>query len=185
MLYPIVSFVLHVAFGLLGGLCLLRAYMHHQRIAMAARSGNPLGPLIFAFTDWLVLPLRRMLPSAGRWDIASLLAAYLVQLLMLGLLWLFAGMHGSALAIPALAALGLLRWAISGLTGMLIVHIVLSWVRSDAPIGALIDRLVAPWLRPLRRLIPMVGGFDLTPLVLLVLLQVAAMVLDGLARSPL
>ena len=60
MLYQIISLVLDVAVGLVCGTCLLRLYMQQQRIPMSARAGNPLGPFIFALTDWLVLPLRRL-----------------------------------------------------------------------------------------------------------------------------
>jgi YggT family protein len=66
-----------------------------------------------------------------------------------------------------------------------IVYAVLSWVRADSPIVDIIDRLVAPILRPFRRIIPLVGGFDLSPLALLVLLQIAAMVLANLQDAVL
>ena len=69
MLFDIVSLLLDVATGLLGGACLLRLYMQYQRIPF----GNPVGRFVFALTDWLVLPLRRVLPALGRLDTASLL----------------------------------------------------------------------------------------------------------------
>ncbi len=184
MLYPIVSFLLHITIGLVAGMCLLRAYLQYQRISMAARAGNPLGPFIFALTDWVVLPLRRLLPAVGRWDLASLTGAYLLELAMLGLLWLLAGSPGSPALVPLQALLGLVRLVLSGMTGLVIVYAVLSWVQSDSPMVGLIDRVVAPWLRPLRRLLPLVGGVDLSPLLLLVLLQVVGMVLDNLLRVP-
>ncbi len=184
MLFQIVSFLLHIAVGLVAGMCLLRAYLQYQRISMAARAGNPLGPFIFALTDWVVLPLRRILPAPGRWDLASLVSAYLLELAMLGLLWLIAGSFGSPLLVPLHALLGLVRLVLSGMTGLLIVYAVMSWVRSDSPMVGLIDRVVAPWLRPLRRLLPLVGGVDLSPLVLLVLLQVMGMVQDSVLRMP-
>ena len=84
MLYQIVSLLLEVAAGLLTGIFLLRLYMQHQRIPMSARSGNPMGPFMFALTDWLVLPLRRVLPAVGRLDTASLVAAFLTQLALFG-----------------------------------------------------------------------------------------------------
>ena len=68
MVYQIISFLLDVAAGLLGGACLLRLYMQHQRIPF----GNPVGRFVFALTDWLVLPLRKILPAMRRWDTASL-----------------------------------------------------------------------------------------------------------------
>ena len=62
MLYQIISLLLEVVTGVVGGSCLLRLYMQQQRIPMSARSGNPLGRFVFALTDWLVLPLRRPRP---------------------------------------------------------------------------------------------------------------------------
>lgn len=182
MLYQIVAFLLEVATGLLGSACLLRLYMQQQRIPF----GNPIGQMLFALTDWLVLPLRKVIPPIGRWDLASLVGAFLLKLAQFGLLWLIAltGGGSSLILVPILALGGLLALAIHGLTGLLIVHAVLSWVQARSPMSDVISRLVAPPLRPLRRWIPMVGGVDLTPLVLLVLLQVAAIVLShGLAAA--
>ena len=79
--------------------------------------------------------------------------------------------------LPLLALFGLLRLVISALTGLVIVYAILSWVRADSPIVDVIDRLCAPLLRPWRKLIPLVGGIDLSPLAFLVVLQVAAIVL--------
>ena len=180
MLYQIISLLLEVAAGVVGGACLLRLYMQHQRIPMSARSGNPLGRFIFALTDWLVLPLRRVVPAVGRWDLASLVAAYALELLQFLLLWLMAGADGGMFAIPILALFGVLRMAVSGLTGLVIVYAVLSWVPSQSPMTDLIGRLCAPPLTPIRRLVPLVGGVDLSPLVLLVLLQIASILLGHL-----
>ena len=173
MLYQIASFLLDIAAGLLSGICLLRAYMQWQRISFA----NPIGQLVFALSDWLVLPLRRMLSAAKRWDWACLLAALLVQLLHYVLLWLLLGAGAGWTALPWLALFGTLRVVLSGTIGLLIVYAVMSWVQADSPMADTIARLCAPLLRPVRRVVPLVGGIDLSPLVLLVLLQVASMVL--------
>lgn len=180
MLYQIVSLLLEVATGVLAGACLLRLYMQHQRIPMSVRSGNPLGRFVFALTDWLVLPLRRAVPALGRWDTASLLAAFLLELMQFLLLWLFAGARGGLIVIPILAGFGLLRLIISALTGLVIVYAVLSWVPTQSQISDLIERLCAPPLKPIRQLLPLVGGVDLSPLALLVILQIAGIVLGSL-----
>ncbi len=180
MLYQIISLLLEVATGVLGGACLLRLYMQYQRIAMSARSGNPIGRFLFALTDWLVLPLRRVVPALGRWDMASLVAAALLELAQFLLLWLLTGARGGLFAIPILAVFGLLRLVVSGLTGLVIVYAVLSWVPTRSVISDLIERLAAPPLKPIRRLLPLVGGVDLSPLALLVLLQIAAILLGNL-----
>jgi YggT family protein len=180
MLYQIISLLLEVVTGVVGGSCLLRLYMQHQRIPMSARSGNPLGRFVFALTDWLVLPLRRLVPALGRWDMASLLGAYLLQLVQFLLLWLLSGAADGLFAVPILAGFGLVRLAISGLTGLVIVYAVLSWVQTGSIMADVVERLCAPPLTPIRRIMPLVGGIDLSPLALLVLLQVAAIVLGHL-----
>ena len=178
MFLQILSFLLDVIAGLLGGACLLRLYMQHQRIPF----GNPVGRFIFALTNWIVLPLRRVLPGYKRWDFSSLLAAYLFQLAQFGILWLVVS-GSSAASVPLLALFGLVRLFITGAIGLVIVYAILSWVQADSPIVDVIDRLCAPLLRPFRRVIPLVGGFDLSPLALLVLLQVLAIILANLQAS--
>jgi len=176
MVYQIFSFLLDVIAGLIGGACLLRLYMQHQRVPF----GNPVGRFVFALTDWLVLPLRKVLPSVRRWDTASLVAAYLVELAQFALLWTLIGAGGGFEAVFGLALLGLLRLAISTATALVIVYAVLSWVQNDSPLSDILDRLCTPLLRPIRRVVPLVGGIDLSPLVLLVILQILSMLLAGL-----
>ena len=185
MLFQIISLLLEVIAGVVGGACLLRLYMQYQRIPMSARSGNPLGRFVFALTDWLVLPLRRFIPALGRWDMASLLAALLIELAQFSLLWLLMGLGGSYVTVLILAVFGVVRLAISGLTGLVIVYAILSWLQSHTILTDVIERLVAPPLVPIRRIVPLVGGIDLSPLVLLVLLQVAAIVLGSLQAAAL
>ncbi len=185
MAYQILTFLLQVVVGLVAGICLLRLYMQSQRVALSARSGNPLGPFVFALTDWLVLPLRRLIIPMGRWDSASLVGAYLLELLEFALLWLFSGANSAPNLIPVLAIFGLVRLALSGLTGLVIVYVVLSWLRADSSMVGIVERLISPLLRPFRRVVPLVGGVDLSPLVLLVLLQIAGMVLESTQASML
>jgi YggT family protein len=179
--YQILSFLLEVAAGLLGGTCLLRLYMQYQRVPF----GNPVGRFVFALTDWLVLPLRRVLPSIRRVDTASLVGAFLFQLLEVAILWLVIGRPGSGATLPLLALFELLRLVISALSALVIVYALLSWVNAESPMADVIDRLAAPLLRPWRRLIPLVGGIDLSPLALLVVLQVAAIILSSLQGGAL
>ena len=144
-----------------------------------------MGRFVFALTDWLVLPLRRVVPAAGRWDLASLVAALLLELAQYALLWLLLGASATVLAVPLLAAFGLARLVLSGLIGLVLVFAVLSWVQPGSPVLHVLGRLCEPLLRPLRRFIPLVGGVDLSPLAVVVLLQVGLIVLGNLQRSAL
>ena len=180
MLYQIFSLLLEVSAGLVAGACLLRLYMQALRVPMSVRSGNPLSRFIFALTDWLVLPLRRVVPAIGNLDTASLLAAWLVQVAQFLVLWVLVGMGASLISILVLAVFGVVRMGLSGLTGLVIVYAILSWVQTQSFLSDLLERLVMPLLAPIRRVIPLVGGVDLSPLVLLVLLQIATIVLGHL-----
>src|SRR5690606_37704265 len=94
------------------------------------------------------------------------------------LLWLMTGAGGGqALWLPWLALCGVLRVAITGCLGIVLVYAIMSWVQARSPVAAVIERLAEPLLRPVRRVVPLVGGVDLSPLVLLILLQIALMVL--------
>jgi len=176
MLYQIPSFLLDVIVGLLGGACLLRLYMQYHRVPF----GNPLGRFVFAITDWIVMPLRRIVPSYKRWDLASPIAAWLLVMAKFLLLWLLMGNMSRIAVLPLVSLIGLAQLAISGLTALLVVYAVLSWVPgANSMLFDLIGRLAEPLVRPFRKLIPLIGGIDLSPLVAIVVLQVIAIALGS------
>jgi YggT family protein len=87
--------------------------------------------------------------------------------------------------VVVLAAFGLVRMAISGMTGLVIIYAILSWVQSHSVGADFLERLVMPVLIPIRRVVPLVGGIDLSPLVLLLILQVAGIVLGSIQAAVL
>lgn len=177
MFLDILSLLLHVAGGLLTGACLLRWYMQHQRVSF----NNPLGQFVLALTSWLVMPLRKITKNLPGGDWASLLAAWLVQLLQFVLLWLAAGGLTSLAGVLVVATIGVANIAISSLVVILLVHCVLSWMSTgNAVIQAVFYQLTAPLLRPVRKFIPLLGGVDLSPIVLMVVLQIVAIMLAHL-----
>lgn len=177
MLYQILSFLLDVAAGLVTGTCLLRLYMQRQRVSF----GNPIGQLVFAFSDWLVRPLRKMVPAVAGWDLACLVGALLAQLAQYLALMLLIG-NGFSL-LPWLVIFGTVRVAVWGLMALVIIYAVLSWVPTRSPLSGVLAQLTEPLLAPIRRLLPAMGGLDLSPLLLLVLLQVLLIVLGNLQGS--
>ena len=171
----IIGLLLDVAAGLIGGACLLRLVMQWQRIPF----NNPVGRFVFALSDWLVMPLRRRLPAIGRLDTASLVGAWLAKLAQFAVLWLLSSGQGSVLLVLMLSVMGLAQLLISGLSALILLYAVLSWVQPGSMNMVLIERLCQPWLAPIRKVVPMVGGVDLSSLVLLLLLQIAGMVLGS------
>ena len=174
-----ISFVLEVFFGLFTYGFLLRFLMQ----AMRAPFRNPAGQAVVALTDWAVKPLRRVIPGVGGYDWASLIAAYLMQVAWMLAMFVifstgFAGFTtGATLFVLASAAVQLLKAVLWLAIIVVIVQAVLSWVAPDGPLAGLLNALTFPFLRPLRRVIPPIGGtLDLTPLILIVLLQLILMV---------
>lgn len=180
----ILQFLLDTIFFLLVAAALLRAWMNHLRVPMWAQPGR----FVMAITDWIVAPARRLLPRSiaqGRVDWGSLVAVALLGLIY-GVLWVLL-LHGAALVpasagsmlwvVPVLAIKMVLRTLLQGLMVLLLVYAVLSWVQPHSPVMGTLDKLCAPLIRPLRRVIPTVGGVDLSVLVLIVLLQVGLMLL--------
>jgi YggT family protein len=87
--------------------------------------------------------------------------------------------------LPWMALFGTARVAVSGLTGLVIVYAVLSWVQTQSSLADVIGRLCEPLLRPIRKVLPLVQGIDLSPLALLIVLQVALIVLGHLQAGAL
>ena len=177
MLYQIVSLLLEVLVGLVAGTCLLRLYMQWQRINLSLRMGNPLAPFIFSLTNWLILPLRRVLPAIGRLDSACLVGAYAMVFAKVLVLWLWSGATAPLPAVALLAVIEMLHLALSGLSWLVIAYAVLSWFRGASDIGYFLSQLIEPLLQPLRRVVPMVGGVDLSLLALLLLIKIAEIML--------
>lgn len=175
MFYQVLMFLLEVAVTLLGGACLLRAYMRWRAMPMV----NPVGRFVQALTDWMALPLQRILPPTNRIDAASLLAAWLLKLLHFAAVMALLDMARWVL-LPVLALLGVVKLAVSVATAVIIVAALMSWTGARSEVAYVLDRLSAPWLAPLRRIVPLVGGVDLSPLLAIVALQVLSMVLGGL-----
>lgn len=160
------------------------------RVALAAVRApyrNPLSQFVIAVTDWAVVPARRLIPSVGGIDVATLLLAWLAQLLLHGLLFalLLPMMTLSAatlLGAVLLALLTTLRLVVYLLIGAVIISALLSWINPYAPLAPIFDALARPLLRPLQRFIPPIGGVDLSPLVLLLGLQIVLSLLASLQR---
>jgi YggT family protein len=155
---------------------LLIARFHFQWLHVPFR--NPIGEFVVACTNWIVYPARRVVPSLGGLDLASWLAAWLLQgcalyvtLALRG--WDAGSRIGAALAgLAALAFVDLLRYSVYILMFAIIVQVILSWVNPYHPFAAVFDAMTRRFLRPLRRIVPSIANVDLSPLVLILLLQV-------------
>ena len=186
MLIRILLFVLDTVCSFFTLALLVRFLMQWLR----APFRNPLGQFIVAVTDWMLRPIRRLIPGLFGLDMASLLLAWLWQVVNQGLALGLSGVIAAvapapALVVAVLAAIELVRMGLYLVFGAVLVAAVFSWVNPYAPMAGLFDALTRPLLRPFRRLVPPVGGVDLSPLVLLLVLQIALFVLATLRNGVL
>ncbi|MES2535129.1 MAG: YggT family protein [Pseudomonadota bacterium] len=175
MLYSIFTLIIDTIAIVLASILLLRFWMQAVRV----RPPSSISQFMFLLTDWLVKPLRRVLPGVGGYDWSSLAGAFLVALLSTFIhLWI-----ASAPLFPGvlvLALLSLLQWILYGFMGLIVIEVIFSWVNPHAPLAPLIGALTDPLMRPLRRIIPLVGSIDLSPLVAFLLLRIALYLVTAL-----
>lgn len=134
---------------------------------------NPIGQAVLQFTSPLVLPLRRLLPPAGRVDVASVVALLLVQLAKTALLMLVAGVGLASVPLALGGLHDLARTVLQFYFVAVLLHALLSWMApgSYSPGAQLLSRLCEPLLGPLRRIVPPIGGLDFSALLVLIGLQ--------------
>ncbi|SIQ65390.1 YggT family protein [Aquipseudomonas alcaligenes] len=152
----------------LGSLYLLIVLLRFILQLVRADFYNPLSQFTVKATQPLLKPLRRIIPGFGGLDLASLVLAILVQLVLMVVVILIAG------ANPASVGLQLLVWAIIAVTSLflkifffaMIISVILSWVAPGSynPGAQLVNQICEPLLAPFRRLLPNLGGLDISPI---------------------
>ncbi|MWV10697.1 YggT family protein [Pseudomonas sp. R-28-1W-6] len=152
----------------LGSLYLLIVLLRFILQLVRADFYNPLSQFTLKATQPLLKPLRRIIPGLGGLDLASLVLAILVQLLLMVVIILIAG------ANPLAVGLQLLVWAVIAVTSLflkifffaMIISVILSWVAPGSynPGAQLVNQICEPLLAPFRRLIPNLGGLDISPI---------------------
>lgn len=176
MLAQIGVYLVEAVFGFFVFMLLVR--FHFQWLRVSFR--NQIGEFVIATTNWMVLPARRFVPGLAGLDLPTLLLAWVLQSLCLWIVVSMRGVDPSLVDLVLRAALDLLRYSLYILVFAIIVQVVFSWVNPYAPMAPVFNAMTAPFLRPLRRFIPPLAGVDLTPLVLLIIIQIILIVLANL-----
>lgn len=167
-------FLVYTTFTLYLMVVLLRLWLQLAR----ADFYNPFSQFVVKATNPLVMPLRRVIPSLGKLDTATLVLAYLVavsKLMVLKLLF-----SGPLFLTPTLlqGALLLLKDFLNLLFWVLIIRAIMSWVSQGRnPMEYVFQQLTEPFLAPIRRVIPSMGGLDLSVLIALLALKFVELLL--------
>jgi YggT family protein len=166
-------FVLDALIGFFTVALLLRFYMQAFRVSFR----NQAGAFVVQLTDWLVKPLRKVLPGFFGLDLASLVPAYLLQVVLLFAVFSLRG--GFEMLAPE-NLLGLIFWqgvlatlrlSVYLLIGALFLQAVLSWVSPYSPLAQPVSQLTRPFLSPIQRVVPPIAAIDLSPLIAILLAQ--------------
>jgi len=176
------ALVIEVAFGLYILAVLLRFLFQLVR----ADFYNPISQFLVALTNPLLKPLRRVIPGLFGIDLASLVLLITLQSLEI---FLISSLQGAPYELPWViisAAIYLFRLTINVYFYAILLRVILSWFMPygihQNPAGGLLVSLTEPLMRPARRLIPPVGGLDLSPIAVIVALQLMLLALDRLTR---
>ena len=173
--------IIQVLFGLAISLFFFRLLMQGLRVDFR----NPVSQFVYRATNPVLMPIQKMLPVIRGWNLAAVM---ICLLLMVVQTWLVYWISVGALPWPNLLVVSfalLIEYAASALFFLVLIRVILSWVSPDPrnPVVQILIRLTDPMMKPFRRLIPPLGGFDISPVFLMLALQlvrilIAAPLLD-------
>lgn len=169
-------FLIKTLFGIYEIIILLRFLMQMVR----ADFYNPIAQFVVKATSLPLKPLRRLIPGAAGMDMASLvllLVVIIVELLLLSLVSTLP--MPSAFGLVALALVELLKLTINVFLFSVIILAILSWVSPGGynPVANLLFQITAPLMRPARRMLPPMGGLDLSPMLVIIALYLLILLL--------
>lgn len=179
-------FLIRTLFGIYIAVVLIRFLLQWAR----ADFYNPISQFIVRVTTPVLRPLRQVIPGYRGLDLASLVLAWGLMAVQLGLIAGLLGIGGSVLGALVWAIPAVLELVIDILLFAVLVRVVLSWLNPDPynPAVALLGRLTDPILVPAQRLIPSIGGIDLSPVAVMIGMVLLQMLLvpplKALTASP-
>ncbi len=147
--------------------------------ALGADFYNPVSQFLVRVTNPLLIPLRKVVPSIGKFDTSALLLMLALQVISLLLVVLLRGINVSAVTLLAVAFGELVMLVINVFLFAIVIQVILSWVNPGNynPVTSLLYSITRPILQPIQRLIPTFSGIDLSPLIAILGLQVVRMLI--------
>ncbi|WP_118179513.1 YggT family protein [Paraburkholderia phosphatilytica] len=181
MFGDIARFLLNTLFTLFGAALLLRVWLQFVRLPPY----NPVSNAVLQATNWIVLPLRKIIPGRHNIDWASLIATLIAAFAYVVLMVWSVGVDPLQL-LPTLvivALLTMIKWALNLIIWLTILTALLSWLNPHSPAMPILYQLTAPFLGPLRRVIPQLGGIDLSPILLFVIVEILLRVIERVSMQ--
>ncbi|HCM06790.1 MAG TPA: YggT family protein [Oceanospirillales bacterium] len=173
--------VINTLFGLYLLVVILRFLLQLVR----ADFYNPISQFIVKATNPPLIPLRKMIPGWGGIDIASLVLALLVQAIAIVLILLLNGIQ-PPLQVALWAAIGVLSLILKVYFWGLLITVIASWIAPNSynPALILINQILEPAMKPIRKMMPDMGGLDISPIIMFLGIQVLEiLVVQGLVQA--
>jgi YggT family protein len=168
------------------GLYLLLVVMRFLLQLVRADFYNPISQFIVKATNLPLIPLRKVIPGIGGIDVASIVLALLVQAVAIVLILLLNGIQPPPLQVAVWSAIGILSLLLKVYFWGLLITVIASWVAPSSynPVLILINQILEPAMKPIRKIMPDLGGIDISPIIMFLLIQVLEILLvKGLAQA--
>ena len=181
----ILIFLVDTILGLLSLALLLRFYFQLLRVPYY----NSVSQFLIAVTDFIVRPARRFIPGWAGIDLSTLVLAWLLECIIIASMYMVQGYDFEINIVTSLGVMGLLgiveniKTTLYIVLIMIIMQAVLSWVNPHSPLAPLLESFTRPFLAVFRKRIPPVANVDLSPLFVLILIQVLLMVVAGVNKE--
>lgn len=181
----ILIFLVDTILGLFSLALLLRFYFQLLRVPYY----NSVSQFLIAVTDFIVRPARRFIPGWAGIDLSTLVLAWLLECIITASMHMVQGYDFEINIVTSLGVMGLLgiveiiKTTLYIVLMMIIMQAVLSWVNPHSPLAPLLDSFTRPFLAVFRKRIPPVANVDLSPLFVLILIQVLLMVVAGVNKE--
>ena len=148
---------------------------------------NPVAQGILRITSPLVIPLRRFVPAIGRVDTATVLVAFTIEYLLILLLLTLSRITPEFLPIAITAIMDLAVLSLNMFFFVILIKIIMSWVAPNNynPVTAMLTTISEPVLRPFRRMLPPIGGIDISPIFAIVIIQAGIIILQTYKPLPI
>ncbi|MCK5812624.1 MAG: YggT family protein [Cocleimonas sp.] len=178
VLQQIGAFLIETLFSLYIGAVVLRMLLGYAR----ANFYNPLSQFLVKVTNPVLVPMRRFIPSVGKIDTSAIVLALGLTMIKMALLSLIVFGTIPFLVVILGSIIDLAKVIIWIYLIALLVQAVMSWVGSahGNPVAPLVQSLTEPLLRPVRKVIPAMGALDLSPLVVIILLNILLIIINNI-----
>jgi YggT family protein len=175
-------FLVQTVFGLYLTLVIIRFMLQLAK----ADFYNPLAQAVVKMTQPFVAVLQKVMPRTGRFSLATLVLAFLVQLLLIVVVLLIAGFElPNPVSLAIWSVIGLASQVLDLLFFAILASIVLSWLapQTKHPGAYLLHQLTEPVMSPVRRMLPNLGGLDFSPILVFIMINLVDMLVIQNAAS--